>query len=187
MGQGACRWEDQKKGTGSSPGLQPHTGMASLTAFTVAQCWWGRGGEGGKKKKQRLLPTQGDSEGLDSRVVLPAGVPLPLVERTSRIAPFSLHKMKRSREAVLHSPSPPALTPMAAASGQWQAPLSATLHRRRAHWLEHVTWLRLAPARWKGAWCLSSEVLGWAWVVHAPSASLLIACFLLRARPGTES
>lgn len=98
-------------------------------------------GEGRRwgKKEQRLLPTQGDSEGLDPRAVLPAGVPLPLVERTSRIAPFSLHKMKRCREAVLHSPSPPAPTTMAAASGQRQAPLSATLRRLRAHWLERVT------------------------------------------------
>lgn len=56
--------------------------------------------------------------------------------------------------------------------------------RGRAQIRTSGAWLQTA-GRVPEVWASRSSA--GAWVVHAPSASLLIACFLLRARPGTES
>lgn len=78
----------------------------------------------GEGREKRLFPTQGLTRGPGPRTVLPALALLPLVKGSScLIVHFGLHEMRWCRVAAAHGPSPPALAPMAAASGLRRAPL----------------------------------------------------------------
>lgn len=90
-------------------------------------------------KKQRLLPTQGDSEGLDPRVVLPLGFPYPLWKGLLGSLLSACTKMRRCRKqfsTVRRRQLSPQWRPLA---GSDKAPLSADRSApARAHWLERV-------------------------------------------------